>query len=54
MTPLSDDFHDLMRQQASYATLVAWRQRQQGCSYAEACQQINHLLRLYRQHYATP
>ena len=52
MTPLSDEFHDLMRQQTSYSALVAWRQQQQGCSYTEACRQINHLLRLYRQHYA--
>jgi hypothetical protein len=52
MTPLPDEFHELMRQQTSYAALVAWRQQQQGCAYAEACQQINLLLQQYRQHYA--
>ncbi|MDB9529582.1 hypothetical protein PN498_26565 [Oscillatoria sp. CS-180] len=49
MTPLPDEFHDLMRQQTSYSALVAWRQQHQGCSYAEACQQINQMLQLYRQ-----
>ena len=52
MMLLSDEFHDLMRQQTSYSALVAWWQRQHGGSYAEACQHINHLLRLYRQVYA--
>ena len=50
--PLPDEFHELMRQQTSYAALVTWQQQQQSCTYAEACQQINHLLQQYRQHYA--
>jgi hypothetical protein len=49
MNPPLDELHELIRQQASYSMLVAWLQQRQGCSYGEACQQINQTLRQYRQ-----
>lgn len=52
MSPLSDEFDDLMRQQTSYSNLVAWLQQRQGYSYPEACKQMNHMLQQYRQHHA--
>ena len=52
MSPLSDEFYDLMRQQTSYSNLVAWLQERQSCSYADACKQMNHMLQQYRQHHA--
>jgi len=52
MPPFSDEFHELMRQQSSYSALVAWLQQQKGCSYAEACKQMNQMLKQYRHQHA--
>jgi hypothetical protein len=49
----TEDLHELIRQQASYATLVTWLQQRQGCSYREACIQLNEELKQYRQLYAS-
>jgi len=48
MNPLSEEIHELIRQQASYSVLVAWLQKRQGCTYQEACKQVNQVLQQYR------
>lgn len=45
----TEDLHELIRQQASYATLVNWLQQRLGCTYLEACAHLNEELKLYRQ-----
>jgi hypothetical protein len=48
MNSLSEEIHELIRQQASYSVLVAWLQKRQGCTYQEACKQVNQVLQQYR------
>ena len=42
------EFDELIYQQASYSTLIAWMQKHSACSYIEACTQVNAELQRYR------
>lgn len=43
-----NELHELIRQQASYSTLAAWIQKQEKCSYMDACIKLNNVLKQYR------
>ena len=49
----TEDLHELIRQQASYATLVDWLQQRLNCSYLDACSHLNEELKQYRQLHAS-
>ena len=42
------EFDELIYQQASYSTLIAWMQKHSGCSYIQACTRVNAELKRYR------
>ncbi|MEM0979777.1 MAG: hypothetical protein AAGH78_05830 [Cyanobacteria bacterium P01_H01_bin.58] len=48
-----NELHDLIRQQASYSTLVNWLQQREHCPYRDACMRLNEELAKYRSHYAS-
>lgn len=48
-----DELNELIRQQASYSSLVAWVQKHTGRSYRDACLTVNRVMQRYRhQHQA--
>lgn len=53
MGALMNELHDLIRQQASYSTLVDWLQRKENRPYRDACIRLNEELAKYRSQYAS-
>jgi hypothetical protein len=49
-----DELNDLIRQQASYSSLVAWVQKRTGRSYRDACLTVNRVMRRYRHQHQAP
>jgi hypothetical protein len=52
MNPTLENLHELIRQQASYASLVDLIQQRLGCTYLEACTRLNAELEEYRRFHA--
>jgi hypothetical protein len=51
-TPM-DELNELIRQQASYSSLVAWVQQRTGHSYRDACLTVNRIMQQYRRQHLT-
>jgi hypothetical protein len=49
-----DELNELIRQQASYSSLVAWVQKHTGRSYRDACLTVNHVMQRYRRQHIDP
>lgn len=49
-----DELNDLIRQQASYSSLVAWVQKHRGRSYRDACLTVNRVMQRYRHQHQAP
>lgn len=49
-----DELNELIRQQASYSSLVAWVQKHTGHSYRDACLTVNRVMQRYRHQHLDP